>query len=305
MQRDYGKVPSSLWTEPRFAGMTDDSQKLLLYLKTCTHGTIAGVFRLPDGYIGDDLNWPSERVAKAFAELSRNRFANRCETTKWVFMQDHFAENKLANPNQIKAAVKCALQIPDQCAWKRDYVRLCGPMLGLELPSDPEPSVNPSATVAESVSVSVAVIEPVAAAVAEATTEDIAACAAASFALTSDSPSGLEKVRPKKTRKADGGFDAALIELPDWLDRELWLSWVAERKGRSKAISDLGAREQLKALDEYRAAGHTPERVIGHAIASGNQGLFPPPIVRSAVAPTRGPRQAQSFVDIDYTEAAP
>lgn len=85
-------------------------------------------------------------------------------------------------------------------------------------------------------------------------------------------------------KKAKQAFNAAAIELPDWLDRELWSEWVAERSHRGKPITERAAREQIKALDEYRRNGHTPERTIRHAIASGNQGLYPPPKVNGAQA---------------------
>lgn len=114
-----------------------------MYLLTCPHGTIAGVFRLPDGYACEDLQWSPERVVEGFAELFRNGFANRCETTKWVWVIKHLEWNPPENPNQRKSAAKVSMQIPDDCAWKADFMRVCGESLGLEL----APKTNGSATV--------------------------------------------------------------------------------------------------------------------------------------------------------------
>lgn len=88
----------------------------------------------------------------------------------------------------------------------------------------------------------------------------------------------------KKARKRAPPFDAAVIELPDWLDRDLWGEWVQDRRERGKAITERAAGQQLQALEEYRVAGHSPERTIRHAIASGNQGLYPPPRINGAPA---------------------
>jgi len=71
-------------------------------------------------------------------------------------------------------------------------------------------------------------------------------------------------------------FASEEIELPAWLARDLWASWCADRKQRGKAITDAGARMQIKKLEEYRAQGFTPREVIEHCIAGGFQGLYAP-----------------------------
>lgn len=143
--RDYGKVHSTFWSSPTTSSMTDDGKVLALYLLTCSHSTIAGVFRLPDGYVSEDLGWPLERVAQGFAELFDKGFANRCATTKWVWISKHLEWNKPENPNQRKSAAKIALSVPDECGWKLDFMRVCGPLLEIEAPQ----ISNPSETVSQ------------------------------------------------------------------------------------------------------------------------------------------------------------
>lgn len=125
--------------------LTEDGRMLALYLITSPHSTIAGVYRLPDGYVCEDLQWSSERVAKGFAELLAKGFANRCETTKWAWVKNHLDWNQPENPNQRKSALKVAMSIPDQCRWKLEFMRVCGPLLGYEPPEN----YNPSETVQE------------------------------------------------------------------------------------------------------------------------------------------------------------
>lgn len=131
--RDYGKVHTSFWASANIRSMSEDGRHLALYLLTCPHGTIAGTFRLPDGYVCEDLQWSSERVSKGFAELFANGFANRCETTKWVWVVKHLEWNPPENPNQRKSAAKVVGQIPDSCGWKADFMRVCGESLGLDV----------------------------------------------------------------------------------------------------------------------------------------------------------------------------
>lgn len=143
--RDYGKVHTSFWSSSDMRSLSEDARALALYLLTCPHGTIAGVFRLPDGYACEDLQWGSERVSEGFSELLAKGFANRCETTKWVWIFKHFEWNSPENPNQKKAAAKVAMSVPDDCVWKLDYMRVSADFLGIEN----EPLENSCETVSE------------------------------------------------------------------------------------------------------------------------------------------------------------
>lgn len=143
--RDYGKVFSRIWESADFRSLSEDGRTLVLYLLTCQHGTIAGVFRVPDGYACEDLQWTAERVSEGFRNLCEKGFATRCEGTKWVWLHKFLEHNPPENPNQRKAAAKIALSVPDQCTWKLDFMRVWGEFLGLPKPEEK----NPSATVPE------------------------------------------------------------------------------------------------------------------------------------------------------------
>jgi hypothetical protein len=147
--RDYGKVYTQFWSSQTIRGMSDDAKMLAVYLLSSTHTTLTGVFRLPDGYASEDLEWTTERVSKGFAELFRKGFANRCETTKWVWIRKHLQWNQPENPNQRKAAAKIAYAIPDECTWKPDFMRLYEDKLGMEHWEKPEPLPNPFETLSK------------------------------------------------------------------------------------------------------------------------------------------------------------
>ena len=137
--RSYGTVFTSIWASGTFRAMNEDGRALALYLLTCAHSTIAGVFRLPDGYVSEDMQWELERVSKGFTELFDKGFATRCNKTKWVYLHKHFDFNPLENPNQRKSAAKIAQSVPDDCGWKLEYMRLCGVLLGVTAePKAPE-----------------------------------------------------------------------------------------------------------------------------------------------------------------------
>lgn len=81
--------------------------------------------------------------------------------------------------------------------------------------------------------------------------------------------------RKRATSPRAGRFDAAAIELPDWLPREAWADWAADRAERRKPITKRAAEQQVKRLASLRDEGHDPAAVIRHSIASGYQGLYP------------------------------
>jgi hypothetical protein len=147
--REYGKVFSQIWESDDFRSLTEDGRTLVLYLLTCKHATITGVFRVPDGYACEDLQWSSERVSEGFRDLFAKGFATRCGASKWVWVTKFLEWNPPENPNQRKAAAKVALTVPDSCGWKREFMRVCGPLLGLEPPVDNQPLPNGSGTLVE------------------------------------------------------------------------------------------------------------------------------------------------------------
>lgn len=143
--REYGKVFSAIWRSDTFRALSEDGRSLVLYLLTCQHQTIAGVCWLPDGYAGEDLQWAPERVAEGFRELAAKGFADRCATTKWVWVCKFLEWNPPENPNQRKSMARMLALVPTACSWLAEFHRRLGTELGLE----PPPQINPKQTVPE------------------------------------------------------------------------------------------------------------------------------------------------------------
>lgn len=110
--RDYGKVHTSFWSSDTLAGLPDDGKFLALYLLTCAHGNMAGVFRLPIGYVIEDTGWTSERLNNGFETLSEAGWIRRCQRTGWTWIRNWSRWNKADNPNQQKSIDKLVDQVP-------------------------------------------------------------------------------------------------------------------------------------------------------------------------------------------------
>jgi hypothetical protein len=128
-------VQITFWSSATIRALSDSGRLLALYLITSPHCTITGVYRLPDGYACDDLQWTADQVGETLSELFENGFATRCSITNWVWVRKFLDWNKPENPNQIKAAVKVVDSIPANCVWLPVFMAERGSSLGLRPPT--------------------------------------------------------------------------------------------------------------------------------------------------------------------------
>lgn len=140
--RDYGKVHTSFWSSDTLYGLSDDAKLLALYLLTCSHGNMAGVFRLPLAYAAEDMGWVAERLRNGFETLSDAGWLRRDEKTGWTWITKFSKWNKADNPNQQKAIDKQVDQVPDSVSF---HAELTGKQKGFETVE--QPSNNPPISV--------------------------------------------------------------------------------------------------------------------------------------------------------------
>lgn len=121
--RDYGLIQCSLWTHPRFKGMSEFSQLLFLYLLSGRHSNGLGCYSLPLGYVSADLKKGFERVSKGFAELYQNGWAYHCESTEFVLIAKFLKWNPVANPKIAIARQKEFADVPSSFTYRPDLAR--------------------------------------------------------------------------------------------------------------------------------------------------------------------------------------
>lgn len=110
--REYGQVQCAFWGHPKFEGATDQERLLALYLLTGPHSNGLGCYRLPEGYIAEDLDWSRETVQKALRNLIERVFIVYCWRTKWLVMPDFLEWNPIGNPKIAAARIKEAREVP-------------------------------------------------------------------------------------------------------------------------------------------------------------------------------------------------
>ncbi|MBN1319622.1 MAG: hypothetical protein JXA87_02170 [Thermoleophilia bacterium] len=125
MSRTYWRVSPAFWSDEKVTGAdgrepwSDDTKLLALYLLTCEHRTLEGLFRLPKGYILEDLGWTPERLAQPFAQLLADGFIEYDERARLCLIVNALDYQTPDNPNQTTAAIRLLEDLPKSPLFAR------------------------------------------------------------------------------------------------------------------------------------------------------------------------------------------
>lgn len=110
--REYGSVQTQFWSDLALQNLSTHAKLLAVYLLTGPHTNMLGCFRLPIGYVAEDLKWDEERVYQAFSELSQVKFLIRDTESNWILITHFLDWNPIENPNQGKSLSKLFNRVP-------------------------------------------------------------------------------------------------------------------------------------------------------------------------------------------------
>lgn len=104
--RIYGSVHTKFWTHPDIQKISDQAKLLAMYLLSSSHTNMLACFRVPVGYIAEDLKWNFETVTKALNELSNINYLTYDAERSWVYIHNFLKYNPIENPNQGRSIAK-------------------------------------------------------------------------------------------------------------------------------------------------------------------------------------------------------
>lgn len=162
-----------------------------------------------------------------------------------------------------------------------------------EIPECHQESVNVTKTVTKSVTKTVTEVSPKQGHTKDTNTKD-------KKDNINKPPIVPQESNPKPKAKPKASLDAASAEIPEWLSRDTWLSWVSYRKEISKTIkSSQTITQAINVLTKSREIGYQPEEIINQSIASGWVGIFVP---KQPKAPTKHVTKSapENFSGKDY-----
>lgn len=115
----YQKIYCQIWNDKRFSTLSPSPQRLYLYVFTCPHGNIIGMFVLKQGYICDDLKCSPKDLAKDLAKLIEKGMVEYDFATSVIMIPEFLKHNPITNPNQVKAARKMIQELPHSPLFQR------------------------------------------------------------------------------------------------------------------------------------------------------------------------------------------
>ncbi len=122
--REYGSVQTQFWSDLAFQNLSTHAKLLAVYLLTGPHTNMLGCFRLPIGYVAEDLKWNEETVYNAFSELEQIKFLIRDPESNWILITNFLAWNPIENPNQGKSIVKLFKRVPHQSTVFKPIIKI-------------------------------------------------------------------------------------------------------------------------------------------------------------------------------------
>lgn len=134
--RDYGKVSPQFWIGETGKQLRGDAnaQVLALYLMTCPHSTMTGVFHCPVLYMAHETGMGLEGATKALARLSEVGFCEYDEASETVFVLRMAAyqigESLKPTDNRVAGLRKEIERMPETRAKSR-FLAVYGVAFGL------------------------------------------------------------------------------------------------------------------------------------------------------------------------------
>ncbi|MBA2714643.1 MAG: hypothetical protein H0U55_13945 [Rubrobacteraceae bacterium] len=108
----YYPVSPLLWDDTAVRRWDDASRLLAVYLLTCRHRNLEGLYRLPWTYVESDLSWSTEKVSAAVNTLIDDDFIEYDPEAEVVFVRNALKYQSPKSKLQIKGALNALEAVP-------------------------------------------------------------------------------------------------------------------------------------------------------------------------------------------------
>lgn len=109
----YYPVSPLYWSDSVVCGWPDGAKLMALYLLTCPHRNLEGLYRLPTAYIEADLGWPTPDVQNMLSHVVSSGFAKYDRLASVVFLPKALKYHSPSTAPQIQGALNALQAVPD------------------------------------------------------------------------------------------------------------------------------------------------------------------------------------------------
>lgn len=110
--REFGQLHLRFWGHKDIEGLNDQAKLLAIYMIEGPHSNSLGCYRLPVGYIHEDLGWSLRKVSRHVEKLREINFIRYDEKRAWLFLPTFLKWNPIANPNMATGVQKLFNAVP-------------------------------------------------------------------------------------------------------------------------------------------------------------------------------------------------
>ncbi len=108
----YYRVSTRFWDDEKSRAWPRDVKLLALYLLTCRHRTLEGIFVLPLSYVGEDLHWNGKKLSKLIAVLTENQFLRYDPETRVMLIRNALRYQAPESANVVTGAIRRIKDLP-------------------------------------------------------------------------------------------------------------------------------------------------------------------------------------------------
>jgi hypothetical protein len=108
----YYPVSPLLWTDQKVRTWNDATFRLAIYVLTCRHRNLEGLYWLPIRYAAADLGWTAAKVRKALTWLIEDGFVDYDAEAEVILVCNALKYQAPKSDRQVKGAVTALQEVP-------------------------------------------------------------------------------------------------------------------------------------------------------------------------------------------------
>ena len=113
----YYPISPLFWCDSKVRSWGPEEKMLALYLLTCEHRNLEGLYRLPIPYIEADLGWENGDLTDHLARLEADGFLAYDEESQVILIRKALKYHQPQSEKQIQGAVNALQSVPDTRLW--------------------------------------------------------------------------------------------------------------------------------------------------------------------------------------------